>query len=331
MYKIILVFVFMMFLHCNTFATEYKFAAVVKGLNSDYWHSVAAGLESAANKYNIDIETMGPSSETQVMLQYNIVQDQITKGTDALILAPIRPESMKTILEQAYKNKIPVVCIDTDCKWDKEVSFVGTDNFDSAKVAGEYINTRLKGKGNIVIIRGAKGDYVHDERTKGFLGGIKNSSIKVLTIQAANSERGTAFNVMQNILQVHKKNIDALFATNDEMALGALMSLKASNIKKSILVIGFDATPDAIKSILKGGLIATVKQDAYGIGYKGVEIAYEYLKGKKVSKYVPIPTQIIDRNNVIDEVKNLIKIFGKEKIEKLFGKKLMSQIKSSNE
>lgn len=317
---------------CSTSnATEYRIAAVLKALNSDYWHSVEAGLIDAAKKYNVDIHVMGPSAETQVIMQCNIIQDQIAKKIDALIVAPIRPESIKGILEQAYKNKIPVIAIDTDAKWNKQIAFIGTGNFYASKLAGEYIAKQLNGKGNVAIIRGAMGDYIFDERTKGFLAGIKNSSINVLTVQPANSERGLAFNVTQNILQTHRKKIDAIYAENDEMALGAVMAIKSANIDKKILTVGFDAIPDAIKSILEGNLTATVKQNSYEIGYKSVEIAYSYLKGKKVDKYIPIPAQIIDKSNVMDEVQSLIKIFGYKRTEKLIGKNIISKIKNSNE
>lgn len=289
---------------------SYKISVVVKGLNSDYWKTVEKGAKDAAKDLGVEVSVVGPSAETQVMEQFNMLQDQLIRDVDALVVAPLRPTTLIPIFEQAKQMGIPVLLIDTDAPWEDKVTFIGTGNYQAGRMAGEYMLQKLPNGGNVVIIRGAMGDLVFDERVNGFLDAVEGTDIKVLDIQPANSERGLAFNVMQNLLQAHP-DIDGVFGANDEMALGALRAIQTAGIKKDIVIIGFDGIADALKSIKDGGLTATIKQDSYRIGYYGVEYAVKYLNGEKVPKEIPVPTYIIDKTNVEKEIAELEKILGR--------------------
>jgi len=291
-------------------SNSYKISVVLKALNSDYWKTVEAGAKDAANELGVEVSVIGPSAETQVMEQFNMLQDQLIRDRDALVVAPLRPTTLTPIFEQAKQTGIPVLLIDTDAPWEGKVTFIGTGNYEAGRQAGEYMLQQLPNGGNIVLIRGAMGDLTHDERTNGFLDAVEGTNIKVVAIQPANSERGMGMNVMQNLLQA-QPDIDGVYATNDEMALGALRAIQTAGIKKDMVIIGFDGTPDALKSIRDGGLTATIKQDSYMIGYYGVEYAVKYLNGEKVEKKIPVPTLVIDKTNVQEEIANMEKILGR--------------------
>jgi len=291
-------------------SNSYKISVVLKALNSDYWKTVESGAKDAANELGVEVSVVGPSAETQVMEQFNMLQDQLIRDIDVLVVAPLRPTTLTPIFEQAKQSGIPVLLIDTDAPWEGKVTFIGTGNYEAGRQAGEYMLQKLPDGGNVVIIRGAMGDLTHDERTNGFLDAIEGTDIKVVAIQAANSERGMGMDVMQNLLQAHP-DIDGVYATNDEMALGALRAIQTAGIEKDIVTIGFDGTPDALKSVRDGGLTATIKQDSYMIGYYGIEYAVKYLNGEIVEKEVPVPTLVIDKTNVEEEVANMEKILGR--------------------
>jgi len=292
-------------------SNSYKISVVLKALNSDYWKTVEAGAKDAANELGVEVSVIGPSAETQVMEQFNMLQDQLIRDIDALVVAPLRPTTLTPIFEQAKQSGIPVLLIDTDAPWEGKVTFIGTGNYEAGRQAGEYMLQKLPNGGNVVIIRGAMGDLTHDERTNGFLDAVEGTDIKVVAIQPANSERGMGMNVMQNLLQAHP-DIDGVYATNDEMALGALRAIQTAGIKKDIAIIGFDGTPDALKSIRDGGLTATIKQDSYMIGYYGVEYAVKYLNGEELEKEIPVPSLVIDKTNVQEEISNMEKILGRQ-------------------
>ncbi len=300
---------FLMLVQVSAQTKNIKIAVVVKALNSDFWKIVEAGAKKAGEDLGVEVVVLGPSAETDVTGQLAIIEDQITRKVSALAVAPSQPPSAIPFFEKAKAAGIPVVLIDTDAPWEDKVSFVGTGNYHGGQLAGEYLSKKLgKGK-NVVIIRGAMGDPTHDERTNGAIEILKKNGLNVLTVQPANSERGLGMSVMENLLQAYK-TIHGVFATNDEMALGALRAIQAA--KKKMLVVGFDGTPDALKSILAGELTASVAQDPFNIGYKGVEAAVKAVKGEQVSKRIDTGTYIIDKTNVKSEIEKLNKILGKD-------------------
>lgn len=284
-----------------------KIGVVVKALNSDFWKTVEAGARAAGEELQVEVEVLGPSAETAVSEQIDMIEDQITKQVSALAVAPSQPASALAVFEQAKSAGIPVVLIDTDADWDDKVSFVGTGNYNGGKQAGEFIADALGEGGKVVILRGAMGDPTHDERTNGALEVLEERGLEILDIQPANSERGLGMTVMENMLQAHP-DIQGVFATNDEMALGALRAIQS--VGKDIITVGFDGSPDALKSIEAGELTASVAQNSYNIGYQGVVAAVKAAKGETVEKRIDTGTNIISKDNVKEEQIRLQEILG---------------------
>lgn len=285
-----------------------KIGVIVKALNSDFWKTVEAGSKAAGKDLGVEVEVLGPSAETAVSEQVSMIEDQITKKVSALVVAPSQPASAIPAFDQAKAEGIPVVLFDTDAQWEDKVSFVGTGNFSGGQQAGEFIAGKLGKGGKVVILRGAMGDPTHDERSNGAIEVLKEKGLEIVEIQPANSERGLGMTVMENILQAHD-DIQGMFATNDEMALGALRAIQAAN--KEIITVGFDGSPDALKSIAGGELTASVAQNSYNIGYQGVVAAVKAAKGESVDKRIDTGTTIISKENVEEEQKKLDEILGK--------------------
>jgi ribose transport system substrate-binding protein len=286
---------------CGSTATQtqdhskIRIGMVVKALNSDYWKIVEAGAKAAGEKYGVEVQVFGPNAETDVTGQVSMIEDQITKKVSALVVAPSQPASAIPAFNKAKESKIPVILADTDANWDDKVAFVGTGNFNGGKIAGEYLGKKIpKGK-KVVVLRGALGDPTHDERVNGFVDGLKAAGLDVATIQPANCERSMAVTVMENILQSHQE-FAAVYATNDEMALGALKALEAAKV--NVPVVGFDGSPDALASITEGKLDASVAQSPYNIGFKSVEAAIHAAKNESVDKRIDTGTEIINKDNV---------------------------------
>lgn len=285
-----------------------KIGVVVKALNSDYWKIVESGAKAAGQKYGVEVAVLGPNAETDVTGQISMLEDQITKKVNALVVAPSQPASAIPVFNKAKGAKIPVILADTDAKWDDKVSFVGTGNFNGGKLAGEYFGKKVAKGGKVVILRGALGDPTHDERANGCVEGLKAAGLDVAVIQPANSERGMAVTVMENIVQ-SKQEFVGVFATNDEMALGAFKALEAA--KMNIPVVGFDGSPDALTSITEGKLDASIAQSPYNIGFKGVEAAIKAAKGETLDKRIDTGTEVINKDNVKQKSDELKKILGK--------------------
>lgn len=283
-------------------------SVVLKALNSDYWKQVQAGANDAAKELGVKVEVLGPNAETDIVGQTSLMEDQIVKGVSALVVAPSQPSAAITAFDKADSEQVPVVLIDTDADWNKKKSFVGTGNLEGGKLGGEYIGKKLKKGDEVVVIRGALGDATHDERVNGAKESMEAAGLKIVEIQPADSDRDKAMSVMENLLQTHP-NVKGVFCSNDEMGLGAVRALKQAN-KKDIVIVGFDGSPDALKSIKAGELTGTVAQSAYNIGKKGVETAVKVVKGEKIEARVDTGTDLIDKENVDKAQEDLNKILG---------------------
>ena len=135
-------------------------------------------------------------------------------------------------------------------------------------MAGEFIIKNLGGSGKIVELEGLPGSSAARDRGAGFNASLEGTSLTVVARQAADFDRTKGLNVMENILQAQSE-IDAVFAHNDEMALGAMKAIEGTG--RDIMIVGFDATDDAVKAVKEGKMAATVAQQPGLIGSMGVE------------------------------------------------------------
>jgi len=280
----------------------YKFGFILKTINSEYWKTLMSGAKDAAEELGVEVSFLGPQEETQFEQQIKMVEDHIAAGADAIIVAASQPDAMISVLNNAHKKDIPVVIADTDVNFEDKVTFIGTHNYDAGKLGGEYLGELLSDGDKVAIIRGPYGSETHDERTKGFQDALKDKNIEFI-VQDAQSDRVKAVNVMENIL-TSNPDIKAIFATADEMALGAYTTLENKKAKE-IYLIGFDGTPDGLQAVLEGKMLANVSQNPYQIGYQSVQSAYKAKKGEEVEKRIDSGTAIISKDNVEEEIKKV--------------------------
>lgn len=286
----------------STAGSKPKVAVVLKALNSEYWKVVQRGAMDAGAKLGAEVDVMGPAAESEIEKQVSLIQDQITNNVNALVIAPTQPTTVLNVLQQAKTQKIPVVLADSDADYPEKVSFVGTENLDAGKEGGKYLAAKLKKGDKVAIIRGQLGSKTHDDRTNGAQQQLEAAGINVATVQPADSDRAKAMSVMENILQANS-DIKAVFATNDDMALGALRALQEK--KSSIMVVGFDGTSEALESLKSGGLTGDVAQDPYMIGYLGVEAAVKTIKGEKVEKRINSGAKVITKETAEELLKKI--------------------------
>ena len=141
----------------------------------------------------------------------------------------------------------------------------------------------------VVELQGTPGASASRERGQGFHA-IADKQLNVVAKQTANFDRTQGLNVMENLLQ-GQKDIKAVFAQNDEMALGAIEAIKSTG--KNIVVVGFDGNDDALKAVKEGRLTGTVAQQPLLIGKDAVDAASEVIKGKKVKSRIAVPLKLV--------------------------------------
>ncbi|ADK80793.1 sugar ABC transporter substrate-binding protein [Sediminispirochaeta smaragdinae] len=273
-----------------------EIAVVLKTLSSEYWKRVVKGADEAAAKYDVELIKLGPPTEDAVEQQINMVQDALTAKPAALVFSPSQPPTAVNVLRSAKDMGIPVILVDTPmgdlAEYD---TFIGTENYTAGKSGGEALIKALgKTSGAAVLIEGAPGNPTTTERADGAGDAFEAAGIEVVARQPGYSDREKAYTVMQNILQVNK-NVDIVFCSNDEMALGALRALQQAGTKA--LVMGVDGNKDALKSILEDGLFGTVAQKPEMMGYLGVENAIKAAKGETIEKRIDSGVDIITKEN----------------------------------
>src|SRR2546430_13714240 len=262
------------------------------------------GAEEEARKLGVNLIVQAADREVDVEKQMQIVENLIQAKVAALCVTPSGSREIVPAIDKANRAGIPVVIVDTrvDEKALKEshgqiAAFIGSDNYEGGKVAGEFLAKRLGGKGKVAVLEGIPGHETGDSRLRGFREAIKATpEIQIVASQTANWERDQGFNVFQNILQSHP-DVQAVFACSDLMALGALEAIAAAKKTGQIIVIGFDASDEARKAVLAGTMDATVAQSPATMGAMAVENAYHLIKGEKVKEEMVVPIKLITKEN----------------------------------
>lgn len=274
-------------------------SGVLMSLNSDYWHMIESGIINGGAEQGINVKVTGPTSESDITGQVAMIEDQITAGVKGLIIAPCDTKAVLPALEKCKEKNIPVVLIDMDldeANQNLRETFIGTSEYEAGVKVGEYIVENFE-PCKIGVIRGLAGLPSHDARANGMRDTVEEKGFEVITEQPADSERGKAVNVAENILSA-TPDVKILYCTNDEMALGAYQAVEGKQKQDDIFVIGFDGSPDALKSITEGKLGASLAQKPIEMGEKAVESLKTLFAGGTVESNVYTDTQIIDSSNV---------------------------------
>jgi len=259
--------------------------------NNPFFVTLKDGAEKAAKDTGAELIVVDAQDDTAK--QISGVEDLIQKKVDVILINPTDSAAIATAVEAANKANIPVITVDRAAEGGQVVSHIASDNVKGGKMAGDYILEMLGGKGNIVELEGIAGTSAARDRGKGFHEAVDGKDgVKVVATQPADFDRAKGMTVMENILQGNP-DIQAVFAHNDEMALGALQAIEAAG--KQIKVVGFDATDDAVKAVNDGKMAATVAQKPAAIGETAVQTAVKVSKGEKVESFIPVDLELVTK------------------------------------
>lgn len=258
-------------------------------LNNPFFVQLRDGAKKAATAGGADLVVL--DAQDRADKQASDIEDLITRKVKVIIVNATDSDAIIPSILAANAANIPVITVDRSANGGKVAYHVASDNVAGGKLAGDYIKKLLGGRGNVVELQGIPGSSAARDRGAGFNTVLKTAAgLKRVASQPADFNRAKGLSVMENILQ-SQPTIAAVFAHNDEMALGASQAVQAS--KRKILVVGFDATPDALAAVKAGTLAATVAQRPGDIGRLGVQRALEIVKtGKMPAKTVNVPVAL---------------------------------------
>jgi ribose transport system substrate-binding protein len=284
---------------CNRADVSRKRVAIVtKALDSEFWQTLKKGAEEAASQHpEIELSVLAPEREINIDQQVSILEDQILKKVSVLAVVPGGVAEVTPVLDKAKAAGIPVLIVDNDTPWTGKLCYIGTDNRVGGKLAGDYVVKTLGGQGKVAIIRGILGVASHEDRVGGFQEAIASApGIKLVTVQPANSERALALTVMENVL-TSNPDLNAVFVTNDQMALGAMEAVSARNLVGKIMIVGFDAGKEAVRAVKSGQMQAVIAQYPANMGRQAVEAAIKTLHGETLPKVIDTGTKLVTREN----------------------------------
>jgi ribose transport system substrate-binding protein len=264
----------------------------VSTLNNPFFVALRAGAEAEAAARGVKLLTV--DAQNDPTKQIASVEDLIERKVRVILLNPTDSDADANVVKQAQAAGIPVISLDRSVNGAEVSSHIASDNVAGGKMAAEFLLQKIGGKGNVVELQGIPGSSAARERGEGFhLSVDSNPNVKLVASQPADFDRAKGLFVMENILQANK-NIQGVFAHNDEMALGAQKAVEAAGLK-NVAIVGFDATADAVAAVKEGKLAATVQQKPDLMGKMGVDAAVQLIAGQQIQKSIPVPLSLITR------------------------------------
>lgn len=300
--KLVTCFTIIFFISISIFA-KYVIGFIPLTLSNEYFITMVEAAKQEAQKLDVELLVQAGTSHASEAERLEIVENLITRKVDAICIVPSNPY-LVTPVKRAKEANVPIINLDTP--FDQQtlknsglypVPFIGSNNYEGATLAGERALSLLNDGDKVAILTGIEGQQSARDRRNGFYDTVVGK-LQVVAEQSANWEIEQGFNVTQNIIQAHP-DLKLIFASNDNMALGACRALKEMN-RKDIIVIGFDAIPAALSSIEKGELDSTVAQSPDEMGVLGVQYAVKMLKGEKIPEITYTKTFLITKENVIE-------------------------------
>ncbi|WP_348944965.1 ribose ABC transporter substrate-binding protein RbsB [Chitinibacter sp. FCG-7] len=258
--------------------------------NNPFFVALRDGAAAEATTQGVKLITVDAQDDSAK--QISNIEDLIQKKVQVILINPTDSDAVAGAVNEALKAGIKVVSLDRSVNGAQVNAHIASDNIAGGKMAAEFLLEKIGGKGSIVELEGIPGSSAARERGQGFHSVVDGKAdLKLVAKQAADFDRAKGLSVMENILQGNK-DVKGVFAHNDEMALGALKAIEAAGLK-NVVVVGFDATTDAVNAVKAGQLAATVQQKPELIGKMGVETAIKLSKGEAVDAFIPVPLDVV--------------------------------------
>lgn len=277
--------------------------AFAQANSQDPWRQVFDGSIKAEAAKHPEYAFEEQDATDNAELQSNQIDTFLLKNPKALLVSAAT-EAVQGSVEKAYDKGIPVILLDRQIPGEKYTAYIGGDNVEIGREAGEWIAKKLNGKGVVLMIEGKAGAGPTNDRKNGAMESFKKyPGIRVIDGDNCDYQRMKAFTYMQNFLQ-KGEHIDAVYAHNDEMAIGATVAFDAAGKKDRVLFVGIDACQmEVIDWIKLGKLDATFQYPTPGA--KGFEIATQILKGEKPKdKRIILPTRLVTKETADAFVKD---------------------------
>ncbi|MDI4637537.1 MULTISPECIES: ribose ABC transporter substrate-binding protein RbsB [Halomonadaceae] len=267
-----------------------RIALVVSTLNNPFFVTMQEGAEQRAEALGHELIVL--DSGNDAARELSNVEDALSRDIDLLLMNPTDSDAAVSSVRSANARNVPVITLDRSANGGRVASHIASDNVAGGQLAGGFIAEQLGGEGQVVQLEGVPGASATRDRGEGFMAAVEAApGLELVASQPANFNRTEGLNVMENLLQAHP-DIQAVFAQNDEMALGAQRALQAGG-NDDVILVGFDGTDAGVQAVKDGLMDATIAQRPALIGALGINTADALLKGESVEANIPVPLKLI--------------------------------------
>jgi len=257
-------------------------ALIMKSLANEFFVTMADGARAhqAENSARYELIVNGIRNETDLAQQVSLIDQMIASQVDAIVVAPADSKAIVPALARAAAAGIVIVNIDNRLdeailnEYGLRIPFVGPDNFEGARIVGEYLANRLDPGQQVAILEGVPTAFNSQQRTAGFVQAMTDGGLNIVAQQSAQWDQTIAVTVASGMLVQHP-DLTAMLCANDNMALGAVAALTQAGKIDQVTVIGFDNISAVQNLIREGTVLATVDQHADLLAVYGIEYALE--------------------------------------------------------
>jgi len=271
-----------------------EIALIIKATDSGFWQKAIEGGEAFdADNANVNVTTYGPASEADVDEQLAILENVITSGPDAIVIASNAGEGANASIADAAALGIPVLTIDTKIPSDDVVAHLATDNVLGGALAAEAMVEELTAagialEGKVAIVAAVAGVSTIIERDGGFIDKMAEIApdIEVLEPVYVNNEIELALTEAENIITREGDELIGIYADNNHTGDGVGRAIKQAGLKDSVIVVAFDDDQEELDFLAEGVIKALIIQDPFNMGYAGCEYAVKAANGEEIPAFI---------------------------------------------
>jgi ribose transport system substrate-binding protein len=273
----------------------------MKSFTHPFYIAVQNGAKRAAQELGVNIQIVATSDEHDVDGQMKQIENLITKKVDVLGVTPNDSQAVVSGIKAANDAGIPFFLVDTPASGGNFQGFIGTENYGACHAAAKWLGDKMGGKGKLAILEGIPGN----ESTRLRVGGTHDElkaefpNIEIVASLPANYDMETGLRVTEDIL-TKQSELDAIFATNDEMARGALRATEAAGRKDKIFIMGLDGEAEALELVNEGRLNADVAQKPVLMGELFVLVGLRAAQGRQVPYNIDCGTTIVEKKDALN-------------------------------
>ena len=258
---------------------------------------------SAGTEYNLDVTVEGPDNESDCKAQNKMIKNAIARNVDVIVLSAIDYEKTAPVVQDAVDSGIKVIMIDSDVDVKNTQAFIGTNNIQAGKKAGEAVGKLCKDESNIYIGIVSSGENTENntERQQGFAEYIETlGNAKIVDTVYISSDADNATDKTKKLLKNHPE-INAIIGFNEWATLGAGTAISELDLADSVCVVGFDSNIKCVGMLETGEIDTLIVQNPFAIGYIAVSNAAQLMAGKSIDPLTETSVYVVNRKNMFNK------------------------------